>query len=152
MGKRWIWIGFLTISLLGAILLLQPPKDDGLGFIRSHGPHQEFLSHLGDFKRGPGGRPIPITVWDRVFVFDKVPERLLLDIRSKGKLIVSTQAISPLKDIYLFPISKDRVGLYYSTRNMIVVTGEPPPNWLTRQWNALRRQMGADFTTPRSSK
>lgn len=140
------------ISLVTAILLLKPPKDDGLGFIRSYGPQQEFLSHLGDFKRGPGGHPIPVTVWDHVFVFDKVPERLLHDIKSKGQLLVSTQVMSHLKEVYIFPISKDRVGLYYSARKMIVVSGEPSPSWFAQQWNVLRRQMGADFTTPRSSK
>lgn len=152
MKRRWILIGVLTISLAASILLLQPRKDDGLDFIRKYRPSQEFLGYLGDFKHVTLGIVTTVPEWDRVFVFDKVPEQLLKDIKSKGQLVISTSKISDLKDVYIFPVSKDRTGLYYSSRSMIVVSGEPAPNWLVRQWRNLRRQMGADFTTPRSTK
>lgn len=139
------------ISLVASVLLLQPTKDDGLDFIRKHNPNQEFLGYLGDFKRVSHGKTISTSTWDRVFIFDKVPERLFKDITSRGQLVISTSKNSDLNGLYIFPIFKDRTGLYYSSRNMIVVSGEPAPNWLVRQWRNLRRQMGADFTTPRST-
>lgn len=150
MRKTWLLALFAAAVMIAvAILMLGRSPSDGLDYIRKYGPEREFLSEVSGVSNIMSAAPKAFSTWDRVFVFDQVPQELLSEINEKGSRVVSVVTGKP-ENMVIFETPDKRPCVFYGSKNMILVAGEPEPSWISRQWQNLRKQMGADFSTPRT--
>ena len=129
--KRW-WVALIALAALALAFVLLAARDDGLGWLRTYGGIEKKSIVRYEYQEG-------YRVAHR-FDFATLPKGLELDIANR---VDHNQTVETMIPGVIDATLKDGWNVnFYAPGRSVEVYLYIRPNWLERQWLAIKRFLG----------